>query len=302
MGAINSSSYHSDLLPGLIKKWFSVDPTDWESIHDKYMSVESSDSAYEIHATNTGFGALIQHAQGSPLTLDDSKEAYKPRYEHVNYALGFAITKNAVRDGHAFKDAKRFTEMLKRSCMVTKEIVAANVLNFAGTSGYVMLGGDGVILASASHPTRYGNQSNSLSGGTDLSEAALEAMDVQVQDARDNRGLRIKLMMKDLIISPSQKALAHRILQSKTQAFTPDHTASYVYDTGLIKNVIVNPYLTSTTQWQVTTNATDGLKFMVRQEPEMDTDNEFFTKNGLYSVDMRVSAGWDDFRGIYISL
>lgn len=302
MSTINTSSFHSDLLPGLVKKWFAVTPSDYEPLYSQMMDVKSSDTAYEIHGTITGFGAASNFDQGSPLVLDTAQEAYKPRYEHVTYGLGFAITKQAVRDGNAFKDAKKFTEMLARSCRVTKEIVAANILNFAGTSGYTMLGGDGVILASASHPTRSGNQSNILSGGTDLSEAALEAIRTQIEGAKDNRGLKLKLMVKDLIIDPSQRALAHRILKSDMQYNSADHNTNFLKDSGTVKSIIVNPYLTSTTQWQVTTTASDGLQFLVRQEAEMDTDNDFMTKNGLYSVDMRISAGWDDFRGVYISL
>ncbi len=301
MSLINTSSFHSDLLPGLVKKWFGVVPKEYRQLYSQMMKVEKSDSAYEIHGTVTGMGSLIAKGQGSALTLDSAQEAHKPRYEHTTYALGFAITKEAVRDGNAFKDAKRFTEMLAKGARVTKEIVASNIVNFAGTSGYTMLGGDGVVLASASHPTRAGNQSNILASGADLSEAALEAIRTQVRNAKDNRGLRMDIMIKDLIINPAQEALAHRILKSESQIDTLNN-ANFLKDNGVVKNIIVNPYLSSTTQWQVSTTADDGLVFMVRQDAEMDTDNDFMTKNGVYSVDMRVSAGWDDFRGLYISL
>ena len=301
MSEINTSSYSADLLPGLVKKWFSIVPKDLEQLYSQMMKVETSDRQYEIHATNTGFSSLVQKEASASLVLDSSQEAIKPRYEHLTYALGFAITKEMMRDGTAFGNAKKFTEMLARSARVTKEIVASNILNYAGTSGYTMAGGDTVILASASHPTRAGNQSNILASGADLSEAALEALRVQIRNAKDNRGLRINLMIKDLIINPAQEALAHRILKSSVQLDTLNN-ANFLKDTATVKRIIVNPYLTSTTQWQVTTTVDDGLLFLVRQEPEMDTDNVFMTKNGVYSVDMRISAGWDDFRGTYFSL
>lgn len=299
---INNTSFNSDLLPGLIKKWFSVVPVDLDPIYDKMFQVETSDTNYEVHATVTPFSTMRQKPQGSALILDNSQEAYKPIYENVTFALGFAITKEMVRDGHAFKDAKKFTEMLRRAGDITKEIVAANVINFAGTAGYTMKQGDGVILASASHPTASGNQSNILASAADLSEAALEAIRTNVELAKDNRGLRIRLMIKDLIVDPSQRALAYRILESDKQSDTMNNNANFLKDTGVVKSCIVNPYLTSTTQWQVTTTIVDGLKFLVRQDLEMDTDNDFMTKNGLYSADMRICAGWDDFRGLYISL
>lgn len=301
MSTLNTSSYHSDILPNLIKKWFEIVPTEYEPLYSQMMNVQTSNQGFEIHATNTGFGALVQKAQSGSLTLDTTQEAQKVRYEFITYSLGFAITKEAVRDGNAFKDAKRFTEMLARSARVTKEIIGASVINLAGTSGNVQLGGDAVVLASASHPTAAGNQSNILASGADLSEASLEAMRNQIENALDNRGIRMKLMIKDLIINPAQRALAHRILQSDKQIDTLNN-ANFLKDSGTVKNIIVNPYLTSTTQWQVTTTAEDGLVFMVRQDAEMDTDNDFMTKNGLYSVDMRCTATWDSFRGLYISL
>lgn len=302
MSVINNTSFNSDLIPGLVKKWFSAAMLTLDPLYSRMMTVEQSDRAYDVDATFTGMGSLIRKSQSGPLSNDTASQAFTPRYLHVSYALGFAITKEALRDGNAFADAKRFTEMLARGAGVTKEIVAANIINFAGTSGYTMDGGDGVILASASHPTRSGNQSNILSGGTDLSEAALEALDIQIQNAKDNRGLRIKLAMDKLIIAPDLKATAHRILQSDMQVNSAEHNRNYLKDLNVVNEVVVNPYLTSSTQWQVTTNVQDGLKFKVRQEAEMDEDNDFNTKNGLHSVDMRISAGWSDFRGLYISL
>lgn len=301
MSLINTSSFNSDLLPGLIKKWFG-EYKDLPEIYSRYMKVESSDQAYEIEATHTPMGALQRKNQGSVLRLDDAAEAHKPTYVNLTYALGFAITKEMVRDGHAFKNAKKFVEMLKRNSQRTKEIICASVINNAGTAGYVMTGGDGVILASASHPTRGGDVSNILSGGADLSEAALEALNVQIMNAVDNRGLRIGLMIDKLLVSPSQKADAHRILTSGQRVTTADNDANFLRDTNVVKEIVVNPYFTSTTQWQVTTTAEDGIKLKVRQDAEVDTDNDFMTKNGLYSVDMRLVAGWSDFRGVYFSL
>lgn len=302
MSLITTSSFNSDLLPGLIKKWFG-EYTDLPTIFDRFMTVEAMSQAYDIEATLTPMGALQRKNQGDVLRLDESTEAQKPTYVALTYALGFAITKEMVADGVAFGKAKRFVEMLRRGSRITKELIAASIINNAATAGAVMTGGDGVVLASASHPTRGGLVSNILSGGADLSEAAIEALNVNIMNAVDNRGLRIGLMIDKLLVSPTQKADAHRILTSKTQAFTADHTANFLGDTNVVKDVIVNPYLTSTTQWQVTTSGvTDGLKMKIRQDAEMDTDNDFMTKNGLFSVDMRLVAGWSDFRGMYFSL
>lgn len=302
MSVINNTNFNSDLIPGLVKRWFSADMKVHDPLYSRMMKVEKSDKAYDVHATFTGMGSLVVKSQGGALTNDSAQQAYTPRFKHTTYALGFAITKEAIRDGSAFADARKFTAMLARGANVTKELIAANVINFAGTAGYTMDGGDGVVLASAAHPSAAGNFSNILSGGADLSEAALEALEIQIAKAVDNRGLKIKLMMDKLIIAPDLKATAHRILKSDLRVATADNDANFLKDLAVVKDVIVNPYLTSATQWQVTTNVDDGLIFKVRQEAEMDEDNDFNTKNGLHSVDMRVSAGWCDPKGIYFSL
>ena len=52
-------------------------------------------------------------------------------------------------------------------------------------------GGDGVALASASHPTINGNQSNILSTAADLNETSLEQALIDIAGFQDERGLKI---------------------------------------------------------------------------------------------------------------
>jgi hypothetical protein len=300
--SIQRGNFHSDLISGLVDKWFSTRPTDIAPLHNRMFQVLKSNQAFERNATITGFSSMSAKHEDGPVLLDSSQEAQKPVYEHTTFALGFAMSMELMEDGIAFSQASRFTDMLKRAAMVTKEIVAANVINYAATSGYTQKGGDGVVLASASHPTASGLQSNILSGGADLSEASLEAIRTQIKRAKDNRGLYQQLAINTLIISPEQEAEAHRILHSLLRSGTANNDTNFLKDMSTVKDVVVNPYLTSTTQWQVTTTHPDGLKFYVRKEAQIDKDNVFLTAQGIYRAIMRISAGWDDFRGIYFSL
>lgn len=301
MSLINTSSFESDLLPGLIKKWIG-EYEDVPTMYDKYMDMQESDQAYDILGTLIPMGASQRKPQGTALSIDTSLEFFKPIFTNVCFASGFEITKEMRMNGHAFGNTKRFTEMLKRGDRIAREIVAAGILNNAGTSGKVMTNGDGVILASPSHPMRGGTFSNVLANNADLSELAIEAINVNVLNATDNRGLKIDLMLDTLVVSPSQLADAHRITMSTKRVDTADNTASFIYDTGLIKKLVVNRYLTSTVQWQITTTAKDGLIFKNRQSLEIDTDNVFLTKNSQVSCDSYFTAGWGDPRGAYISL
>lgn len=301
MSMINTASGASDLLPGLIKKWVAEYERPPE-LYSQFMTVEKMDSIYELEALSTPLGALQAKPQGSAVRYDSAQEFVKPIYQAIVYASGFSITKEAIRSGHAFLKAKKFTDQLMSRSMTTKELIAANVINFAGTSGHTMKGGDGEVLASASHPSASGVYSNILANGADLSELAIESLRTQIEKAVDYRGIKIGLRIKDLLIAPDLRAEAHRILNSNLQSNTADNNANFLKDTGVIKSVIVNPFLTSATQWQVTTTVEDGLKFKVFWDAEMDTDNDFNTKNGLYTLDLAVAAGFTDPKGLYVSL
>lgn len=301
MSLITTSSFESDLLPGLIREWFG-EYKDIPTMYDQYMKMQESDQAYEIYGSVIPLGASQRKPQGSALSLDTSEEFFKPIFTNICFASGFEITKEMRMNGKAFGNAKKFTEQLRRGDRVAREIVGASVLNNSGVSGKTMLNGDGVILASASHPMYGSTFSNLLANNADLSELAIEAMNVQVLGFTDNRGIKIDAMLDTLVISPSQIADAHRITQSTKRVDTADNTASFIYDTGLIKKIVVNRYLTSTVQWQVTTSIDEGLIFQNRQSPEIDTDNVFLTKNSQVSIDSFFTAGWKDPRGVIVSL
>jgi hypothetical protein len=264
------------------------------------LEVEVADArAYQVDALVSTMAPMQEKDEGSPLTIDSSRQGITPRYVHLTYALGYIITMEMMEDGDAFKNAKRFTKMLKRSAMLTKEILAANVYNNAFASGTTMSGGDGVCLCSTAHPTRSGNQSNIIStGSVDISEAALEQITIDIKNMKDDRGNRIMARPKNLIVSVNDEPNAHRILRSNLQSFSMDNNLNYLKQTGSIQDIIANPYLTASHAFFVTTDVENGPKMLVRKEAEIDDGNDFETKNNKFSAVMRLSTGWSDFRGV----
>src|SRR5690348_2088977 len=105
MSIINTSSFSSDLLP-LIKNWFGQAYTTMPLYYDKMVKVEATTTNYQVDAIIDTVGLLQRKNEGSSLTYDTSKEAFKPSYQPVAYALGFIITKEAVDDGIAMLKAK----------------------------------------------------------------------------------------------------------------------------------------------------------------------------------------------------
>ncbi len=299
---IQRSSFHSDVAKVLIKKWFGDAYKDYEPVYPKMMKVEKSDMAFDVDALVIGMGSLQVKDEANSLVYDHAKQGYTPRYLHATYALGFKITMEMMEDGTAMKNAKRFTEMLKKASLHSKDIVAAQIINRAATSGFTMDGGDGVVLASASHPTFSGNQSNLLTGNPDISEAAVEAMRLMIRQARDQRNLRMDLKPVKLLIPTELEPEANRIVNSKLRVATANNDLNFINQYDVFPGgIVVNPYLTDVDAWGIVTDADDGLKFKMRKDDTIDADNEFDTKNACYSLVTRFSAGWSDWRGYYHS-
>ena len=115
MFEITTGSYPSDLLPGLIQKWFG-DYKDLPPLYEKMFQVEASDQQYDIMATHIPLGPSQLKAQGGNITNTGPTQemGIKPIFVNLCYAGMFEITKEARMNGHAFKDAKKFTDQLRR--------------------------------------------------------------------------------------------------------------------------------------------------------------------------------------------
>jgi phage major head subunit gpT-like protein len=299
---MNTGLFPQDLRPG-VKKWFGDEYMDYSPIYASIFEVISSDRGYEEDALLSGLSTLQRKDQGGAISYDAGKQGYSPRYDHFTMALGFQITMELMQDGVALKHAERMSKALARSAKQTDEILAHQILNRAFNSSYLMVNGDGKELLSTSHPIRGNGSANTFSNklavDADLSEAALEQATIDIGNLVDDRGQKIHLMPKSLIVNVAEQFNAHRILKSTLRVATTDNDANALNDMGIIKDVIVTPYTTDTDAWFLTTSASDGLKFYDRMAATIDNDSDFDTASGKFKVMRRLSIGWSDPRGLY---
>lgn len=285
------------LWPGLNARW-GVDYSEHPKEYTDLVDVFSSDMNYEEDQEMTGFGLAPVKTQGASVVYDEMQQGVTTRYTHIAYALGFIITHEAMMDNQYEKVGMQRTGSLAFSMRQTKENVVANMYNRAFSGSY--LGGDGVSLLSASHPSLGGNQSNLLATAADLSEASLEDLSIQIMNAVNSRGLRIALMGKSLIVPPSLSFEATRILKSTQQNDTGNNAINAMRSMGLFpEGVKVNHYLTDTDAYFIRTNAPQGLKLFQREEASFAQDGDFDTSNLKYKAYERYSTGWSDWRGLY---
>ena len=294
---ISTGSIPKLLWPGLNAIWgqeYKDLDQQWRDLYE----VQTSDKNYEEDVLLPGFGLAPVKPEGMSTSFDTTQQGFTSRYTHVAYGLGFILTFEMIEDNLYEKAAMNQTGKLARSFKQTKENVAANVYNRAFNPLY--LGGDGVSLINASHPTQSGLQSNILATPADLSEAALEDITIQIMNAVDDRGLRIALMGESLHVAPANVFEATRILQSQLQNDTANNAINAVKAQGLFpKGVKVNNYFTDPDAWFVRTDCPDSMKFFERNRAMFAQDNDFDTSNLKYKGYERYSAGWSDWRGAY---
>jgi len=296
---INRSSYASDLLP-IVRKWESDQLKKHDPLTPKICTEESSDSAYEVYGVSSGMGAMQEKGEGENIQYDSNRQMYTPRFTHTAYALGAKITMEALQDAKAMKHAKRIGIQLARAEYETRDILTANLINDAFTSGVTQDGGDGSILIVTTHPSQVGNQSNAIASNADLSEASLETMFIQIRKAKDERGLRANINPVKLVIPVDLLPEAERILGSDKRVNVADNDLNYIKDSGMFPGGIVSsPYFTDTDQFVILTDVPDGLMALNRYSSGVETDNVFDSKNACFSKIIRTSRGWVNWRAVY---
>jgi hypothetical protein len=245
-----------------------------------------------------GFGAAPQLPDGSPVAYQQGGVLFLKRYVYNVYGLAFALTKVLVEDGDHIRIGQVYAKHLAQSLVETKETLCANVLNYAFTAGFN--GGDGVPLISASHPLVSGTASNLLSTAANLSQTSLEQMLIQVRQAVDNNGKKIRLQPTKLVVAPGNTFQAEVLLKSVLRAGTANNDINPIKSIGLMpEGASVISRLTSPTGWWVQTDAPEGMKLMMRRGLEKTMEGDFETDSMRYKATERYDVGWTDWRAMY---
>jgi hypothetical protein len=300
MAVITTGNHPKALWPG-INKWFGISYAEKDQQWPGVFAKNTSDKAYEEDVEATSFGLAVVKTQGGAVSYDSHSQQYTARYTHITYGLGWIVTEEEISDNQYEQLASFRTRALAFSMRQTKETVAANVLNRAFDSNYT--GADSKELCATDHPSVYGSQSNELSPAADLSEAALETLMIQVRNARNNRGLKIALVPKKLIVAPENQFEAHRIVNTNLRPGTANNDINALRSMGMLPDgVMVYDYLTTVDDFFLKTDAPDSLKLFQRWPYRFSKDNDFDTNNAKAKGIERFSVGWSDWRGLYGSV
>jgi len=296
--AINRAQLVKELEPGL-NALFGLEYNRFENEHAEIFDTETSERAFEEEVMLSGFAQAPTKGEGAAVTYDTAQETFTSRYSHETVALAFALTEEAIEDNLYDTLSSRYTKALARSMATTKQVKAANVLNNAFSTSFP--GGDGKPLLTTDHPTvSAGDQSNEPSTAADLNETSLENAMIDIAAFKDERGIKVNVQARKLIIPPQLQFVADRILNSPGRVGTSDNDINSLRNMGMLpEGYVVNHYLTDADAFFIKTDSPNGMKHFERAAMTTGMEGDFETGNVRYKARERYSFGFSDWRGMY---
>lgn len=295
--AINTGSFGKALWPG-VNKWYGQAynefPVEWSKVFKTY----NSRKAWEEDILYSGFGLAAVKGEGAPIQYDQAQQGFVDRYTHVQYGLGFIITKEMVEDDQYDIIGQKKATALAFSARQTKENICWNLFNRAFNATFTF--GDGVSLVNTAHPNQAGGTwSNQIAVAADLSESALEQAVIDIGKYTNDRGLRIQVMPEKLVVPIELMFEADKIMDTQYEVGTNNNTVNLVRS-KFPGGVVVSHYLqVGAGQWFITTNVPDGFKVFERRADTFSYDDDFDTDNAKYKFTTRYSVGCTDKRSVY---
>jgi hypothetical protein len=154
---------------------------------------------------------------------------------------------------------------------------------------------------SIAHPTALGPDfANRPVVAADLNETSLEQGIIDIASFTDERGLKVALTARKLIVPKELQFTAERLMKTVQRTGTADNDINAIKSMGLIpEGYSVNHYLTDTDAFFLLTDAPNGLKMFNRSPIKTAFEGDFETGNVRYKARERYSFGFSDPRGIY---
>jgi hypothetical protein len=272
---------------------------EWEAIYE----VRSSTKNKEEVLLRSGMGTAFQTSEGGFTPMDSMSDEWVQTFRNLTYKLGFEITQEAVEDNQYQSLAQDAARELNRAFRHTKAIRAAAIFNNATSTSRPYKGGDGVALLSASHPLANGDTFSNFMSGMQLSESSLQQADIAIRRAVDDRGNRIMLKPKQLIIPAEGAWAAARLLQSDLRPGTNNNDINAIKTLGMIgKAPIVLTYLIDPDAWFVNTDQPKGFLHFTRAPFTFKTKNDENTGSYYGFGRERYSFGHADPRCVFGSM
>jgi len=287
---MRSTDFSNIIAPGLAKV-IQDKFKQFELQYPKYMHIFPSKKAYEQSLTMEGFGAAPIKLAGVSVNYFDLTEGYKTTFTHATYAVGAKIEYELYDDDLYDALQPKIARYLARSLQQRMEILGATPIN----TGFTTAGADGQVLFSTAHPFKSGGTaSNRLAVDADLSTSSLSALLTVMDTTTEAGAVNIKLNPTKLLIPPQSRWVAKTILGSDQLPGSMDNDINALKN--ILKPVMCN-FFTDSDAFFVQDEDHD-MTYYDREKPKMENSDDKDTFDAKFTIRMRSSAGYSDWRGI----
>jgi hypothetical protein len=264
----------------------------------RYVQVKTSTKAYEDTFATGTLGPLAKKSELGPTMLDEFLKLGGVRFIHESFALGFLMSEE-MREDEQYGISNDLAGALGRSGRITAELYGHDVLN-NGFSASKYVGRDSLALFSTAHTLKGtgGTYANTPAVAIDISEAGIEAAIAAFDNMVDDRGITAEKTPRTLLVTPGDRMLAKRLLNSAGMPGTNNNDINPLADEGL--TLMVSNWLTDPDAWFLMSEPAESpIIFFWRKPADTKTWDDDNADGTYHKLKQRHSTGFDDWRGIW---
>lgn len=279
---------------------FNETEREFQTMYDKIFHIQNSNKAFEKDTSLSGIGQLEETPELGAIPYEDATPGWDVTYVHRKFAKGRMVSQEMI-DDEKFNMIAKLPRSLANAKMRTYEQAAADVFNYGFTAGggglAAFTGGDAKALFATDHVNRAGDVTQSNRITTALSQTSLQTVVSAMKTRKDSKNQIIAYQPDTLLVPTGLEFTARTILE------TTQVVGSANNDINPIKgalNLVVWPFLTSSTAWFVLDSKAHELNFFKRKDegvkgPVYDFDNEA----AKWKAVCRFSVGFSGWEGVY---
>ncbi len=271
-------------------------------MYRRIFKVRNSGRSIEQTSEVAGLGQFVELAENAAMHYDEAVPGFAKTYTHLQYGLGFRISRIMV-DDDKFGVITKMSSDLGRSAADTREAICANIFNNGFSSSYP--GPDGKALFATDHPLvkTGGTESNTPSVAADIDIAAIEVALTAFRKMKDPSGKRVRVVPVTLLVPPDLEFVGSEIMNATMRSDTANNTPNALMKrVGMpsFSKLAVWDYLTDPDAFFILAAPGDHeLRFYWREKPSTVHAIDFDTRAVKTAMWYRHSVGWSSFYGVY---
>lgn len=263
------------------------------SLYDKFLVVEDSKKQIERENVIGGRPVWGTKTEANEYTFGHYAQGTEITYTHLTYADAYDLSEELMEDNQ-WKYVMRTAKEMARGGYAAVETLAANVLNNGFVGGSTGSNGSQLFSASQTLINSVSTGSNAIT--TALSADGLRSAYILADRMLNEAAIYVPVDFDTLVVPPELRQAAEELAKSMYTPLTGNNAIN-VYK-NRIKQIVVNPYLTSSTAWFLMASSLDKRgKFFWRVKPMFYDDRDPYSGNYLMKARERMIAGHTEWQG-----